>query len=44
MITIELIQKGRSKVYKARGISLRLSLDAYDIFREYSSAGGDYKR
>ena len=44
MITIELIQKGRSKVYKARGISLRLSLDAYDIFRDYSAAGGDYKR
>lgn len=42
MITIELILAGRTEKYTARGVNLRTSYTAYELFREYELAGGVY--
>lgn len=42
MIQITLIVRGKSKTYQAAGVNLRTSLEAYDLYKEYDKAGGDY--
>ena len=42
MLTISLMIDGKEKNYTARGITLRASYDAYDIYRRYTEANGDY--
>lgn len=42
MIKITLSLNGRSRTYPATEICMRTSLDAYRLFREYSTADGDY--
>ena len=42
MITIDLMIKGRSRRFTARGVTLRASLDGYELYRAYGEANGDY--
>ena len=42
MFQIKLTVKGKEKTYRAAGMSLRASLDAYALYREYSQCEGDY--
>ena len=44
MIMIELVLEGKAKRFKAAGVSLRVSYDAYDLYRRYTEAGGDYSK
>ena len=42
MIKIKLLIKGKEREYVARGVNLRVSYDAYELYREYELAGGNY--
>ena len=42
MIQITLTVKGKERQYRAAGMNLRASLDAYELYKAYSEAGGDY--
>ena len=42
MITIDLVIRGKSKRFTASGVCLRARLDAYDLYRDYTEAGGDF--
>lgn len=42
MIQITLNLRGKARTYRASGMNLGASLDAYEIYREYTAAGGDY--
>ena len=42
MIQITLIVEGKSQTYKAAGMNLGASMLAYDLFRAYEKAEGDY--
>ena len=42
MIRITLTINGKEKEFTARGVSLRASYMAYEIYREYELAGGNY--
>ena len=42
MITIELVSGGKTKKYKAANVTLRVSYDAYRLYRKYTEAQGDY--
>ena len=42
MIHITLIISGKSKTYKAAGVNLSNSIEAYDLYREYTEANGNY--
>ena len=44
MISIKLTIDGKEQEYVARGINIRTSYMAYDLFREYPTAEGDYKQ
>lgn len=42
MIQIHLEIGGEKKTYKATGICMGVSLDAYNLYREYTEAEGNY--
>ena len=42
MITIQLIIDGKQQSFTARGVTLRRSYEAYELYREYELAGGNY--
>lgn len=42
MIKLKLMQGGKEKEYIARGVTLRTSIHAYDLYRRYGRAEGDY--
>ena len=42
MINITLMVNGKDQTYKAAGMNLSASIEAYDLFREYDEAKGDY--
>lgn len=42
MIQICLNNDGAKKVYKATGVCMGVSLDAYNLYREYTEAEGNY--
>lgn len=42
MIQIQLMIRGGEKTYLAHGVSLRNTLEAYGLYREYEQAKGDY--
>ena len=42
MINIRLTIRGKDKEFVARGINIRASYTAYELFREYTMADGDY--
>ena len=42
MLTIKLTINGKEKEFVARGVTLRASYDAYELYREYDLAGGVY--
>ena len=42
MINITLFIKGKEKTFAARGVNLGVSYRAYDLYRRYERAGGDY--
>lgn len=44
MIQIKLMINGREETYTAAGVTLRASLKAYDLYREYTLADGDYNK
>lgn len=42
MISISLMVGGKEQTYTARGVTLRTSLMAYDLYREYDLCAGNY--
>ena len=42
MIQITLIVNGKEQTYRAAGMNLKYSLTAYELYKEYSQAEGDY--
>lgn len=42
MLSIKLIINGKEKEFKARGVTLRTSYLAYELYKEYDLAGGMY--
>lgn len=42
MINITLTVNGADRKYQAHGVTLRTSLDAYALYREYEQAAGNY--
>ena len=42
MIQITLIVSGKEQIYRAAGMNLRNSLTAYELYKKYSQAEGDY--
>lgn len=44
MIQIRLMVDGKEETFRAAGVNLRNSLLAYDLYKEYTEANGDYPR
>lgn len=44
MINITLTVRGKDKEYLARGVNIRTSYMAYELYREYTEAAGDYSQ
>lgn len=42
MIQITLIVSGKEQIYRAAGMNLKNSLTAYELYKKYSQAEGDY--
>ena len=42
MISIELTIRGKAKRFTAWGVTLRTTLEAYGLYKEYDAAGGNY--
>ena len=42
MIQITLIVNGKEQTYRAAGMNLKNSLTAYELYKEYSQAEGDF--
>ncbi len=42
MIQIALIVSGKEQIYRAAGMNLKNSLTAYELYKEYSQAEGDF--
>lgn len=42
MIQIQLMVNGKEETFRAAGVNLRNSLLAYDLYKEYTEANGDY--
>lgn len=44
MIQIALMINGKEETFHAAGVTLRSSLSAYDLYKEYTEAAGDYSK
>jgi len=44
MIQINLMVGGKEETFRAAGVNLRNSILAYDLYKEYSEANGEYSK